>query len=116
MNFIHQRPQWQSPAAPWSTWRAQQFCPPILDQPANMRVWKRLAQCMNCRQRMDHIPHSAEPDNQQPLEFVRGSNITTSRIGTQAFCTSRVRRVSLVECSYLPPTPAPSLAQPSTQY
>src|SRR5258706_15723661 len=85
--------------------RTQQFSPTFFNQPADVGLRECLPQHVNRGQRMDHISHGAEPNNQQPLNFSFGSNIKTRRLETHGCLgPSRERMISLVEWSFGSPT------------
>ena len=79
--------------APRRSGRAQQFGPALFDQPANHRLGKGVAQSLRSRERVDHVSHRTQADNQQTVDL----RAAFCRHDQDFLGESRERRISLVE-------------------
>jgi hypothetical protein len=93
MHPIHERPLERARPAPRSSGRAQQFSPPFLDQPSDLRAWKGVAQSLRGGERVNDVTHGAQTHDENSLDIR-----TAVRSRAQGFLgESRERMISLVE-------------------
>ena len=101
VHLIDQRPQPRPASAPRRSRRAQQFGPPLFNQPADKRLRECFPQGMDRGQRVDHVSHGAEPHDQQALGAGLWRDIDPGRLETPGLEShgrpSRDRIISLVE-------------------